>query len=493
MLLWMWICCIATLANSSEFTLPNALAEALGNNFSVRIERLNEAVAADQLSLHKATFTPFAFSQFQRAASESFQNSIDFTSRNGIRRWDESSWRLRSGIGGTIATGTQYEIFVSVYSVENALNRVAPSPNALFSPEVETFAGIKLTQPLLQNAGWVTHRTEAQILHIGRDIASLETRIHIDNLAIDVVDAYYNTVFAAFDRQVKQDAVATAEHFMAMTREWLSVGRASEMDLAQAEMNLAETIERRVMADHNFANSLLRLHQLIGRNAPDGSLPAVRFPELQPIPTVDYDSQKWIQMALRERLDLQLAMQRRSEANLRERYARHQRLPELNVELSYGYSGFGGTVSDSFDLLRDRDEPAWAIGVTVRIPLWNSRDDAMARIAERRRQQSTLTVSLRENDIAYEVRRALARLEVFEQRRHTAQQSIRVAENLVRTEQERHANGRTTTYAVLEAQQRLDEARTRALAAHVDSLKAVQELWAVSGQLLSRNGFQLPQ
>lgn len=492
--LWCAFLCVglAIRAAADELTLQAAITAALERNFEIRIESLNPAIARDEMDSERGEFLPFVFADLRRNSLEQFQNSIDFTSRSGIRRWEEDSWTSRSGVGGRLPTGTAYEVYYSLYSTRNSLNAAAPSANALFRPEVETFVGFKLSQALLRNFGWKVNTAGIRVAEVQLLVNDLRREVLINNKVLEVANAYYDLLFTSRDQQVKADALEVARQFLGVTRELVSVGKAAEIDIAQAEVNVSEARERWVLATNAHRRSLVALLKEIGGTMDEtAELPVYTVPDAVAPRPAELDVPQLIRTAFAQRADLRAAESEARQTRIRSHYAQNQRLPELNVEFSYGFNGFGGSLDNSFSTLRDLNEPEWMAGLVFRMPIGNLKEASLERIARKRTEQAELTATMRRSHIALEVRNAVDRIAVFRERRETAAQSVAFARAALEVERERYSTGRTSSFAVLEMQDRLAAARTRELAATVDLIKAGEELQAVTGGLLSHHGFTL--
>ncbi len=482
----------ATQVDANELRLDAVIRDTLVHNFEVRIETLTTESSQDALLAERAEFLPFVFADARRNALEEYQNSIDFASRSGIRRWEQDDWTFKSGVGGRLPTGTSYEFFATLYSTKNSLNAQAPSVDALFRPEVETFAGVKLTQSLLRNFGWGVNTAGLQVARIQVAVDDLQREVLVNNKVLEVTNAYYDLLFAANDRTVKAEALEIAQRFLALARERRDVGKAAEVDVAQAEVNVSEAQERWILAENAFRKSHLDLVRVMGGDAAAAERSAaLSLPQVDQPAVPEIDVAALTTAALEQRADLRAAAWVERQSRLRSDYTRNQRLPELNLEMTYGFNGFGGTPGGSFDVLSQMEEPEWMVGLSFRMPLLAAKEKAQARIAARRAEQAQLTTQMREAAIGLEVRTATDRIGVFQQRLETATRSVELARRVVEVERERYASGRTSSFAILEMQDRLAAARTRELAARVDLIKAVEELQAVTGGLLAYHGVSL--
>jgi outer membrane protein TolC len=125
------------------------------------------------------------------------------------------------------------------------------------------------------------------------------------------------------------------------------------------------------------------------------------------------------------------------------------------------------------------------------MPIGNRTAAATARNSKRRQQQAELRSEELRTTIAIEVSNALGRLEALQRRLENATQSRTLAAAGLEVEMNRLDAGKTTSFNVLDLQQKTSEARTREVAARVDLKKAEAELWAATGELPARLGLAI--
>ena len=99
-------------------------------------------------------FDPELFAEISYGIRQMTQNTKDFFAAGGdpntnlLRQFEEKGLRLLAGLGGKIPSGLSYSLEVRVNQLEN--NIIENNAYNLFLPEVKTFYGLQLTQPLLR-------------------------------------------------------------------------------------------------------------------------------------------------------------------------------------------------------------------------------------------------------------------------------------------------------------------------------------------------------
>ena len=179
-------------------------------------------------------------------------------------------------------------------------------------------------------------------------------------------------------------------------------------------------------------------------------------------------------------------------------YYRNQRLPSLDLNLSYNLTGTGGTqfqygagippkiesqTEKSFgSVLSDvfkRQYPAWTIGFQVGYPIGTSQADAA--LAGARLQQTQAQTNLRnlELQVAASVRNAGRQVNTNLKRVEATQKARELAERRLEAEQKKFSVGLTSSFIVFQVQRDLAVARFNELAAIIDYNKSLVNFEAV--------------
>lgn len=478
--------------NGATLTLQETLRRALANNLDLQIRDITPLIAQDALMRARAEFDPNVFAEFTYEDTKRQQNTIEFISTGGLvpqqGRYEEENIRTRLGLGGKLPTGATYEVFASGAELDNSVNRTSTS--ALFHPEYQSLLGLQLTQPLLQNFGPRAALAEIRIAHLKLGVSEHERALEITNKMIEVVNAYQDLVFGQENLRVKQDAEKSAAQLLDENRRRQSVGRMSPLDVAQADVKLSEAREEVLLARDFLRERRIALLKLISPSFDAATLPEFTvqqdFTEAATPPAAEL-----IGRARAHRPDYLLAKDEVSIAGLRHGRARNGALPKLDLKFSYGLNGLDRSWGDTLSRATRLHEPQWTGGFVLSAPLGNRAARAEARAAKREEQQAEHRLKQVELNLALDIHNALQRLDLQRQRLQTAATSRRVAEETLSAELRRLDAGQTTSFNVLQMQDKVSSARTRELAARVDLQKTLAEVWAASGALPERTGFMI--
>jgi len=465
-------------------SMSEAVVRALDANLEVQIERIQPAIAEQQLHYRMGAFDPHLTAHYTSEQLETPQNTRDFfATGRAVEVLDENNVRTETNFVGLLPTGTRYKVTVLAYSLKNTLNREAL---ARFYPEYTTSTSITVTQPLLRGFGTATTLADARIAKSDLRVAQLGLRGKVDQLASNVLDAYIEAIYGQQLIHVITDRIAVASRLRDENDKRLKQGLMAPIDVMQAESTRAAAEIELVRARSFLTETENRLRELIFTDFLQNADTPFRFTDrldevslLESLPALRG-------LALNRSAEYQVALQKVETQKLAVRQARNQRLPTLDLEASYGMNGLGSSFSKGFSDYSNRDKPDYSFGIIADIPLTFHAERAQLAKALLTLRQSELEAKRTENSVVSQIQTAYARVQSAIQRANASTRAVETAETALNSEEKRLTNGLTTSFNVLKLQDELAQARINKLEAVAEGHKALVILWAVSGVLLER-------
>ena len=177
---------------------------------------------------------------------------------------------------------------------------------------------------------------------------------------------------------------------------------------------------------------------------------------------------------------------------LRLKYAENQRLPQLDLNLSYGFNGLGTSVSESWDQINDFNKVDWFAGVILNVPILGDRKaDEETSAARRRKQQALMNLK------AVEIQILNLSVTTFKQLKsdfNTYQKSVQVVgfrEELLEVELAKLAEGKSSSREVFEIESELSESKIESLRKMFDYQRTQIELLVFQGIFLEERGIDV--
>jgi outer membrane protein TolC len=385
------------------------------------------------------------------------------------------------GLDRPLTTGG---LFGASFDTENTETN---STVQLINPSTRDVFSLSYTQPLLRGA-WSRYATsqqrELEQLYQGQ----LESQRRVRQALIrSVSDAYWDLVSSREQLEVARSSLELAREQVSQNQRRLDAGVGTDVEVLQAEAEVATREERRLFADVRARQASDRLKQLIFPGTDEVLWEAALVP-LTPLPAeVDASATPTWTAALAVALEMrpELRQQRRQIESAEERHLRrrNERWPALDLELIASSEGFSGESSDAFEDAAAYEFPTYTASLIFSVPIENrtARNAAKAAWAELR--AARLVYDQIETQIAGEVREAVRQVIYQALAVQAARKSLQLAERQLAAEQARYAEDLSTTFQVLEFQQDLALAMSSERAARANFARALVALESAMGRI----------
>ncbi len=479
--------------------LEDAIALALERNLSLVVERYRQS---ESLLGLKSTFGMY---DLTATSDVSTSREVSPTASNlggaDVLESRSTSWNL--GLSRLLPSGG---------SASADWRNTRSETNSFFAtlnPSYRVDLDLSFTQPLLRDYGREVTERSIRIARTGLDISRETFELQVIGVLQEVEQAYWDLVEAQEQYVVAEESLKLAEELHEQNRVRVEVGTLAPLELVQSEAGIATRKEEIIRARAAIGDAEDRVRQLL--NLESGELwntPIVPETDPEMLP-VEIDLDQALEIALERRPDLRIKRhsQRDLEADIG--FYSNQKLPRLDLAVTYGLNGLGGDVTerdfftreilreapgdygDAIDQIGDADFEGWRVALNVLVPVQNrtgKNQAALARVASDRGRTELRDLELG----AITAVRRLARLvETAAEARESARVSRRLAEKNLDAEQKRYENGMSTSFQVLQIQEDLTEARSREVNAITGYRKALVLFYQATGELIDRSGIEI--
>jgi outer membrane protein len=465
-----------------QLSLEDVLRIALQNNVDVEIERLNTERAE-----YEALGSWGAFDPIVSATGTASRNERQGTSSlAGGDVVTDDDLVLNAGVSVPIRTGGRFDL-----SLDHT-NAKTNNQFAAFDVSTTDVITVALTQPLLRGA-WSRYATATQRERgIALERQRQREREIEAGMLLDAYNAYWDLVSSLEELRVREVAVELGRQQLAQDQRRLEVGAGTEVDVLQAETNVAQREEQRLQAE--FARRQARddlRHVLSPR--PDGDYTDFLdawdwgIEPLTPLPAVARaDDPEWrdsLRQAIDARPELeQLRLDIRTAETELARTA-SERLPQLDLDLSSRSVGFDNEPRDAFNTAASWDFPSSSAALTLSLPLGNRTARGAYRAARASLRAAMLAYDKAELDVLAGVRAAVRDVVYRRESAIAAAKSLDLARRQLEAEQTRQEVGLSTTFQVLQFQEDMAQALSAEVAARAAYAKALAALAHAEGRL----------
>jgi outer membrane protein TolC len=284
-----------------------------------------------------------------------------------------------------------------------------------------------------------------------------------------------------------------AEQTLRNARARVEVGQSPQIDVVQAEAQVATNREQLIAAEGRIGTAEDNLRQLIlDPSRPDYWQVKLETTDTIQLTPFQVDLDAAITNALANRLDLQEFRQSMEITDLRIELNKNLTLPSIDLQLRYTARGTGGTQFEfgqgfpppvlsrtdrSFgSALGDTFSgayPSWSAGVVVGYPIGKTAARAALATTEIQKRQQDLDIRNLELQVVREVREAARQVQNAFQRVQAARTAREASETQLNAEERRFQVGLSTTLDQQVRQQQLAGARLTELSAMISYNQAI--------------------
>lgn len=463
-----------------ELTLEKAIEIALSNDLGLQIESINADIAGFDLAGSWGAFDPLLTATAAVTDSEFEANS----SLTGARVLTDNTQEFSTNLAFPLTTGGTFDVGF------NTINEKTNNSFQLVNPSTTDNLRVALRQPLLRGA-WRDYATSLQQEADVSYHQELELyRQRRQELISAVHVAYWDVVAAIEQLGVADSTLNLGREQLDQNKRRLDAGVGTEVEVLQADANVAQRVEQRLLALVNVyaANDVLKAQLFPGTQKRTWELEIV---PVTPLPeAVDWNVPPWeaaLMVALEQRAELRQQRLEIDASEIRLARARSERKVGLDLALSSNSRGFDGDSADAFQTASSWEFPSNRAEIQFSAPLGNRLATNNERAARARSRSAHLVYDQRESEIAAEVREAVRQILYQAAAVKAATVSLELARRQLAAEEARYREGLSTTFQVLEFQRQLSEALSSERRARVNYAKArvaLDKAEGVLGELL---------
>ncbi len=476
----------SSVGNGTDLSLSAYLQNVVQDNTTIEQGRLQWLIKASQAAAQWGAFEPSLTGSFKATGLKQQNTALELYQQLGTPIYDEHNQVYSLSLDGKLPIGTKYNVGTSVTRLENTY---------VEQGQYKTFAGVTVTQPLLKG---LTHQSAMAGIHASFDeriIAFHQYRKQLMSTIAKAESAYWKLALAQDAEKMAKDAVRTAQYLLSVATEGVRLGKASNLDLRQAQAELASRQSDESNSQLAVSDAEMQVRLLMGSKAVSSRPPIVATDPFlengEQIPHSAGETDALVSWAYRAQPDYMIALQEFQRQKTLVAYGKDQALPELNLTGSYGYTGLGKTVADSLDSADSGNYPTWSVGVEMKLPLFlgvKQQNDLKAaelaaRLADVKIQNDRETLKRAIENLAHDVGTLTARIK-------NAQSVSTARKELLDIAVARYKEGNVTLVDVYNAEDALNKARQQELSTIADYRQAVAQLEMVSGSVLKNQGLE---
>jgi outer membrane protein TolC len=373
-------------------------------------------------------------------------------------------------------------------SADYSSNRTGTNQlNALSPSETTDALRVNFTQPLLRGFGVeraTSEQRESEMLYTQQ----LERRREVlQTLLSDTANTYWDWVQAGKQLEVALSSSNLGEEQLQRNQRLLDAGVGTEVDVIQAEAEVAKRGETRLAAEVavDVAEDALKVLLFPGTDTVRWNTqltPSTPLPEDVNVAELP-DWTELLEGALRRRPELQQLRVELALAKLRHERSISDRRYGVDFTADMNSQGQDPGWLTAKSEVFEFEALSWTAGLSIDAPLQNRTRAYAERAARAQLRAAHLRYDGQETTIVSELRDAVRQLRYQSLAVNAARESLRAARRQLEAEEARYENDLSTNFQVLEYQLRLVEAMNNVQASRANFAKAIFQLQAAKGTL----------
>ena len=493
---------------SEPLELSTVLNEAAATNLDLVLGQTDIEIAETQVLAAIGAYDVFLTAGLNASFQESPQRGSSFAFALGSR-----AAGANVGFSRALETGGQVQLTLGVNRTltDQPVNFFDASQGATTLASYSLVPTLTISHPLLRGAGLKVNRANRDKAELAVTQAEAGRQLVAQNLARDIITAYWDVLFAHRDLDNKRRSVDQTERQLERTRALVSAGRLSPVDVKAVEQAIASREADLLTAENALLDASLNLRTLLGQDFADRDLLGV-LPSTDPqVVPREINIKEEIDRALQANPQLRQLELSRASLRIDEMVAANNRLPQLDFQGSItpqgrsvdslpnatiGDPGSTGGWAEAFrnifseDVGRDGVLADWTVSGSLSLTwdVQNRTPKAQHQAAKLQMRRNEEQIRQVRQQISAGVIRAASGLRTAGKSIEVAEVSLDLAIENLEAEQARFDVGRATNFDVLERLDAIDTAAAAALNAQINYLKTLAQLQALNGEILPAYG-----
>ena len=510
-------------AGNLYLSLADAIAMALENNIDVEVSRYSYPLADASLLSAQAgngagvSYDPAFTSTVNWGHSAQIQTNTVTAGGQSVNIGDTRTRNF--GISqGFVTGGTATLGFNNNSSTTN-------NANAIFLPSYNSGLSLQATQPLLQGFGLAYNTRNLRVAKNNLRVTDYQFEQQLNTTLNTVISTYWNLVSAALAVDVAQQTLEQAQHLLSDNKKQLEIGTMAPLDVLQAQQQVSTSETSLITAQTAVEQLEVSLKNLISRNGLASTnladvhvIPTDRItvPAVEPI----QPEQDVMAKALDHRPELAQQRLQLENSKINLTGTKNALLPQLNAVGNVSNPAAGGVFNTTPQInpltgeIIPRTPPNpelvggysnilrqlfgvptvnYTVGFQLTVPLRNRSAQAAYITQELQLRQSELGIQKETNQIRMDVKNALIAVKNARARYQSARTASDVAQQVLDAEQKKYELGASTSYAVVQHQVDLANARQTEVSAISAYAQAKLQLDQATGTILENNNIVIDE
>ena len=467
----------APAADRLELGIEEVISTAISNNLDLQVEKLKPGISENTVISEESVFDPVFFTDISGSTrnEEKILSDVDTT-----------GYEVGGEVSKKFTPGT--DVSLSLEYSEDEVDAIDGTGEGS-----STLTTLVVRQPLLKNRGRDVNLRSLSLAENDLKIS----RLALTQAVIDTVSQaqrlYWQYYYTLAFLDVQRTSLNLAKESLEDMEERVRLGSSARLDLLSSKAEVASREGAVIDAENDVYNSRDALLNYIYSTIPSD------------VEVVCTDKPDFVELTLDETTLLDYAMLHRADyltqqINVRSAetdvvYFANQRLPQLDISGIVGVNS-GDSDNETIQQLQSDDYQDYQYGMvtlSLEYPFGQRRDSANYASTLLRKRQEVASLEQLRTEVGLEVRTAMRDMRTAHQRYQAALVASEYAKESLKTEQEKLANGLSTSYQVLLKQRDLTDAKSTEVEAMVQFQITVINLHRAVGSTLEQHHIEFDE
>jgi outer membrane protein TolC len=222
-----------------KLSIEQCRAMALKNNLDLKVQLMEPAIAAKEVSAEEAKFEWAFFANL---------NYSDVRQPTSVLIQQASEYK-----SGTVDLGVQVPLKTGgTVSFDLADNRTKSNFDPFFPVSYSAVSTLSISQPLLRGAGKRANTHSIRILEYQRWITDAQTKLEVIRVLANAERGYWRLYAARKELEVRQQEYESAKAQLEQTRRMVAIGEKAVVEELRSEAGVAERLDGIIRAEKDL-------------------------------------------------------------------------------------------------------------------------------------------------------------------------------------------------------------------------------------------------
>ena len=243
-------------------SLDDFLKDVVRTNPAVREARLQWLIRTGQARAEWGAYEPTLDASYKDEGLRQQNTALEQFQQLGTPLYDERNDAYSLAVAGNLPTGANYNVGASLTRLQDTY---------VEQGQFKSFVGVSAQQPLLKGFTHGAPMASIKTAFEDRIIAFHEYRRQLMTAVTQAEAAYWNLAFAQQMLRMDSDSTRVARDLLQTAREATRVGRMSDLDVRQAEAELASREATQEDGELTVSEAMRQLQLLVAGPSQQGS------------------------------------------------------------------------------------------------------------------------------------------------------------------------------------------------------------------------------